>query len=242
MRRPSITIRHVGLKQFLSLSSWRRTVAMLVNIVLYASPLSTLGVVVRTRNSASIYVPWTIAALCCSGMWTIYGFAVGQVGHDDVCAPSRPSHTSQGSASLVFSSLAAPSGCPERLRRGPQRLAARPSGHVSHQTVSDSARLASLHVRPLLTQALPSDPAELAMRTRCRAWRTMGRCPRSRPRSTWCWWASRWRHRRGWAGTHLAPRHPPRPHAQAPPPPRKTRQCTSVPPVLNDDVPSGDIP
>ena len=55
------------------------TVAMLVNILLYASPLSTIGLVIKTRNSASIFLPWTFAALGCSFTWFLYGVATKQV-------------------------------------------------------------------------------------------------------------------------------------------------------------------
>ena len=55
------------------------TLAMLALLLLYASPLSSLLHVVRTRNAASILLPWTLAALGCSSTWFVYGLATKQV-------------------------------------------------------------------------------------------------------------------------------------------------------------------
>jgi solute carrier family 50 (sugar transporter) len=55
------------------------TFAMLVLLLLYASPLSSLIHVVRSRNAASILLPWTLAALGCSSTWFFYGLATRQV-------------------------------------------------------------------------------------------------------------------------------------------------------------------
>lgn len=55
------------------------TIAMLALLLLYASPLSSLLHVVRTRNSASILLPWTFAALGCSSTWFVYGVATRQI-------------------------------------------------------------------------------------------------------------------------------------------------------------------
>lgn len=53
--------------------------AMLVNICLYASPLTSLGLVIRLRDSSSIYLPWTLTALACSSSWLIYALMTKQV-------------------------------------------------------------------------------------------------------------------------------------------------------------------
>lgn len=53
--------------------------AMVINIGLYASPLSSLGLVCKTKSSASIFLPWTMTALGCSFTWFIYGMATRQV-------------------------------------------------------------------------------------------------------------------------------------------------------------------
>lgn len=55
------------------------TLAMLALLLLYASPLSSLLHVVRTRNAASILLPWTFTALGCSGTWFLYGLATKQL-------------------------------------------------------------------------------------------------------------------------------------------------------------------
>ena len=54
-------------------------VAMMTNILLYASPLSTLGLVIKSRSSASIYLPWTLTAKGCSFTWLVYGLVMKQV-------------------------------------------------------------------------------------------------------------------------------------------------------------------
>ncbi|KAG1680971.1 hypothetical protein FOA52_009930 [Chlamydomonas sp. UWO 241] len=47
-----------------------------VCITMYASPLSTMGEVIKTRNSASILVPLTITTLLNASLWTAYGLAI----------------------------------------------------------------------------------------------------------------------------------------------------------------------
>jgi len=49
----------------------------LLCVLLFASPLSTVRLVVRTRNAASIYAPLTIAQCVNCATWTFYGLAVG---------------------------------------------------------------------------------------------------------------------------------------------------------------------
>ena len=66
---------------------------MLVNIALYASPLSTMGIVIKTRNSASIYLPWAVAGLGCSATWFIYGVAINQVREAYDTAVAGTGHT-----------------------------------------------------------------------------------------------------------------------------------------------------
>jgi len=48
----------------------------LVCICMYASPLTTMGDVIRTRNSASILVPLTMTTLLNASLWTAYGLAI----------------------------------------------------------------------------------------------------------------------------------------------------------------------
>jgi solute carrier family 50 protein (sugar transporter) len=45
----------------------------LLALIYYASPLSTMAEVVRTRNSASILLPMTIMNVANAGLWTTYG-------------------------------------------------------------------------------------------------------------------------------------------------------------------------
>ena len=49
----------------------------LLCVLLFASPLSTVRLVLHTRNAASIYAPLTIAQCVNCATWTFYGFAVG---------------------------------------------------------------------------------------------------------------------------------------------------------------------
>ena len=53
--------------------------ASLVNVLLYASPLSSLGRVLRTKDASSILLPWTFTALGCSVTWAVYGLATMQI-------------------------------------------------------------------------------------------------------------------------------------------------------------------
>ena len=46
---------------------------ILITILFYASPLSTLIKVVETKNSSSIYLPLSIASLLTGTFWIIYG-------------------------------------------------------------------------------------------------------------------------------------------------------------------------
>lgn len=48
-------------------------------VVLFASPLSTMGEVIATRNSASIYAPLTFAQVTNCGTWSVYGLAIGDI-------------------------------------------------------------------------------------------------------------------------------------------------------------------
>lgn len=48
-------------------------------VVMFASPLSTAHEVVTTGNAASIYAPLTFAQCTNCFMWTVYGFAIGDV-------------------------------------------------------------------------------------------------------------------------------------------------------------------
>ena len=53
--------------------------AILVNMCLYASPLSSLGHVLRTKDASSIHLPWTLTAKGCSLTWCVYGLSTGQL-------------------------------------------------------------------------------------------------------------------------------------------------------------------
>jgi len=46
-------------------------------VLLFASPLSTVQQVLRSRNASSIYTPLTVAQCVNCATWTFYGFAVG---------------------------------------------------------------------------------------------------------------------------------------------------------------------
>jgi len=48
-------------------------------VLLFASPLSTMGEVIATRNSVSIYAPLTATQVTNCLMWTVYGLAIGDV-------------------------------------------------------------------------------------------------------------------------------------------------------------------
>ncbi|KAG1680571.1 hypothetical protein FOA52_015018 [Chlamydomonas sp. UWO 241] len=52
-------------------------VGNVVGITMYASPLSSMGEVIKTRNSASILVPLTITTLLNASLWAAYGLAIG---------------------------------------------------------------------------------------------------------------------------------------------------------------------
>lgn len=51
----------------------------LVCVCMFAAPLSTLSEVVRTRSSASLYAPLTLAQVSNCALWTVYGVGVGDV-------------------------------------------------------------------------------------------------------------------------------------------------------------------
>jgi solute carrier family 50 (sugar transporter) len=48
-------------------------------VIMFASPLSTMGEVIRTGNAASIYAPLTATQVSNCLMWTCYGLAIGDV-------------------------------------------------------------------------------------------------------------------------------------------------------------------
>ena len=48
-------------------------------VLLFASPLSTTGKVIATRNAASIYAPLTAMQVANCFMWTVYGSAISDV-------------------------------------------------------------------------------------------------------------------------------------------------------------------
>ncbi|KAG2434714.1 hypothetical protein HXX76_007604 [Chlamydomonas incerta] len=52
------------------------TSAVVILMLYYFVPLSTMVQIVRTRNAASIYPPLAVTAIANGLMWTIYGFAV----------------------------------------------------------------------------------------------------------------------------------------------------------------------
>jgi solute carrier family 50 protein (sugar transporter) len=53
--------------------------ACVILCLLYAAPLSTLFVVLRTRNSASLYPPLCFMGLLVSSSMTVYGFAINDI-------------------------------------------------------------------------------------------------------------------------------------------------------------------
>ncbi|KAG2492536.1 hypothetical protein HYH03_009201 [Edaphochlamys debaryana] len=53
--------------------------AIAILMVYYLIPLSTMFQILRTHNAASIYPPLAAAAVANGGLWTIYGFAIGDV-------------------------------------------------------------------------------------------------------------------------------------------------------------------
>ena len=52
-------------------------VAVGVNIVMYAAPLSTLRTVIQTWNADSIPADMVLASSACSTLWFMYGYLVG---------------------------------------------------------------------------------------------------------------------------------------------------------------------
>lgn len=50
-----------------------------VVVVLYASPFETLKLVLRTKNASSMPILMCIAGTISNGLWTIYGFLVGDM-------------------------------------------------------------------------------------------------------------------------------------------------------------------
>ena len=50
----------------------------LVNILMYASPLSTVQLVLRERSAASIHLPLALTATANSLLWASYGFAINE--------------------------------------------------------------------------------------------------------------------------------------------------------------------
>lgn len=48
-------------------------------VLLFASPLSTMGEVLATRNAASIYPPLTAMQVTNCAMWTVYGLGIGDI-------------------------------------------------------------------------------------------------------------------------------------------------------------------
>ena len=53
--------------------------ASCICVIMFASPLSTMAIVLRTKNAASIYAPLTAAQVVNCGTWTLYGLAVGDI-------------------------------------------------------------------------------------------------------------------------------------------------------------------
>lgn len=51
----------------------RGTSADVILLLYYASPLSTFGNVIRTKDSSTIYLPLAITAAANGSMWTAYG-------------------------------------------------------------------------------------------------------------------------------------------------------------------------
>merc|ERR1719158_2393476 len=49
---------------------------MLFNLVLFASPLTKLGEILRTRNSTSLPIAMTTMFFSSNAMWTIYGHLI----------------------------------------------------------------------------------------------------------------------------------------------------------------------
>mmetsp|Transcript_13992 Transcript_13992/g.30254 ORF Transcript_13992/g.30254 Transcript_13992/m.30254 type:complete len:297 (-) Transcript_13992:751-1641(-) len=52
---------------------------VLILMIYYTIPLSTLLHIIRTRNAASIYLPLAATAILNGGLWTIYGLAVQDI-------------------------------------------------------------------------------------------------------------------------------------------------------------------
>jgi len=48
-------------------------------VAMFASPLSTVALVVATSDSSSIYAPLALAQVLNCGTWTAYGFAIGDI-------------------------------------------------------------------------------------------------------------------------------------------------------------------
>ncbi|KAG2491922.1 hypothetical protein HYH03_009657 [Edaphochlamys debaryana] len=55
------------------------TSAVVILMLYYFVPLSTMVTIVRTRNAASIYPPLAVTAILNGTMWSIYGFEVGDI-------------------------------------------------------------------------------------------------------------------------------------------------------------------
>jgi solute carrier family 50 protein (sugar transporter) len=53
--------------------------AMVVCVLMFAAPLSSLFQVIRSRSSASIYMPLTVVQIANCALWTFYGLAVGDI-------------------------------------------------------------------------------------------------------------------------------------------------------------------
>ena len=51
----------------------------LICVLLFASPLSTMSEVIRTRNAVSIYAPLTATQVANCSMWTVYGLFIEDV-------------------------------------------------------------------------------------------------------------------------------------------------------------------
>lgn len=49
-------------------------IATSFSLIYYMSPLSTMGRIIKERDSSSIYYPLVVANLCNSFMWVVYGF------------------------------------------------------------------------------------------------------------------------------------------------------------------------
>ncbi|KAJ3225514.1 hypothetical protein HK099_006652 [Clydaea vesicula] len=53
------------------------TVAVIIQLLFFASPFTVIFKVIKTRNSASIHAPLCITTIMCSGSWAIYGLIIG---------------------------------------------------------------------------------------------------------------------------------------------------------------------